>query len=113
MAKLYGNENFPFPVVVELRRLGHDVLTIQDMALADQALPDESVLAFAVSETRAVLTLNRRHFVRLHQERPQHAGIVVCTFDPAFQDQARRIDHAIRSLPSLTGQLLRVNRPPS
>ena len=28
MARLYANENFPLPVVGELRRLGHDVLTI-------------------------------------------------------------------------------------
>lgn len=27
MARLYGNENFPFPVVEGLRRLGHDALT--------------------------------------------------------------------------------------
>jgi len=29
MARLYANENFPLPVVEALRRLGHDVLTIQ------------------------------------------------------------------------------------
>lgn len=26
MARLYADENFPLPVVEELRRLGHDVL---------------------------------------------------------------------------------------
>ncbi|MCA9995003.1 MAG: DUF5615 family PIN-like protein [Anaerolineales bacterium] len=30
MARLYANENFPFPVVVQLRQLGHDALTIQE-----------------------------------------------------------------------------------
>ena len=31
MARFYSNENFPLPVVEEgLRRLGHDVLTIQE-----------------------------------------------------------------------------------
>ena len=30
MARLYDNENFPFPVVEELRRLGHDVATVQE-----------------------------------------------------------------------------------
>jgi len=28
MARLYSNENFPFPAVEELRCLGHDVMTI-------------------------------------------------------------------------------------
>ena len=37
MAKLYSNENFSLPVVQELRRLGHDVLTIQDTGKAGQA----------------------------------------------------------------------------
>ena len=27
MARLYADEDFDYPVVVELRRLGHDVLT--------------------------------------------------------------------------------------
>ena len=30
MARLYSNENFPLPVVEELRRLGHDVLTTHE-----------------------------------------------------------------------------------
>ena len=45
MAKLYANENFPLPVVEELRRLGHDVLTIQEAGEAGQSVPDEQVLA--------------------------------------------------------------------
>ena len=49
MARLYSNENFPLPAVEELRRLGHDVLTIQDAAQASQAISDEFVLAFVHS----------------------------------------------------------------
>jgi len=61
MSLLYANENFPLPVVEELRRLGHDVLTVQEIGKGNQAVPDEEVLAYAVSEKRAVLTLNRKH----------------------------------------------------
>jgi len=111
-ARLYTNENFPFPVAEELRRLGYDVLTIQETGRAGQALPDEEVLAFAVSEGRALVTLNRKHFIRLHGERPDHRGIVVCTFDPDFSGLARRIDHLLAERPTLTRQLLRVQRPP-
>ena len=74
MARLYSNENFPLPVVARLRALGHDVLTIQETGKADQALPDKEVLAFATREQRAVLTLNRLHFIRLHRAQPAHAG---------------------------------------
>ena len=110
-ARLYANENFALPVVEALRRLGHDVLTVQEAGKAEQAVPDEEVLAFARSDERAVLTLNRKHFVRLHREQPQHAGIIVCTFDADFERQAQQIHEALEAQPVLTGQLLRINRP--
>ena len=111
MARFYANENFPLPVVLELRRLGHDTLTIQETGRAGQRVTDEQVLAFATGENRAVLTINRQHFIRLHRERPQHAGIIVCTFDPDFAGQAGRIHAAVAAMPGITAQLIRVNRP--
>ena len=111
MARIYSNENFPFPVVQKLRELGHDVLTVQESGKADQAWPDDDVLRFAIAENRAVLTINRRHFIQLHREQPQHAGIIVCTLDPDFAGQGQRIHEAIRAQDSLQGQLIRVNRP--
>ena len=110
MARLYANENFPLPVVEKLRALGHDVLTSQEASKADQALPDTQVLAFAISQNRAVLTLNRLHFIRLHRQQPGHTGIVVCTFDPDFSGQADRIHQALSGYATLAGQLVRVNR---
>jgi hypothetical protein len=111
MARLYANENFPLPVVEELRRAGHDVVTVAETGKSEQALPDEDVLKFAVQDDRALLTLNRKHFIRLHSEAQNHAGIIVCTVDPDFQRQADRIHQALGTLPDLRGQLLRVNRP--
>jgi predicted nuclease of predicted toxin-antitoxin system len=111
MARLYSNENFPLPAVEKLRALGHDVLTIQETGKADQAVPDAEVLKFAAREDRALLTLNRRHFIRLHRTNPRHAGIIVCTVDADFAGQAERIHQAIGSQASLAGQLIRVNRP--
>ena len=110
MARLYADENLPFPTVTELRGLGHDVVTIDDAGMAVQY---EAVLDLASSQRRAVVTLNRWHFVRLHGERPAHAGIIVCTFDRDFAALARRIDEAVRRVGSLDGQLVRVNRPVS
>ncbi len=111
MARLYSNENFPLPTVEKLRSLGHDVLTVQESGKADQALPDDKVLEFAAAEGRAVLTINRRHFIRLHREQPQHTGIIVGTFDADFAGQAERIHQSIGEQNSLNGQLIRVNRP--
>ncbi len=107
------NENFPQPVVVELRRLGHDVLTVQETGRADQAWPDKQVLAFATADGRSVLTFNRRHFVRLHATDADHAGIVVCSVDTDSGGLAARIHDAVLPYDALDGQLLRVNRPAS
>ena len=45
MANFYSNENFPIPIVLELRKLGHDILTIQETGKSGIAFPDEEVLA--------------------------------------------------------------------
>jgi hypothetical protein len=112
MARLYSNENFPFPSAEELRRLGHDVLTIQEAGQSNQAMSEESVLAFAHSTSRALLTLNRKHFIRLHKQNNRHSGIIACTFDPDFLRLAQRIHIALHEQPDLSSQLVRINRPP-
>jgi hypothetical protein len=112
MGRFYADENFPLPVVEELRRLGHDVLTTREAGQASKAIPDEIVLAFACRESRTILTVNRRHFVRLHRESPDHFGIVVCTFDPDWAALAGRIDQEVQAASPLVGRLIRVNRPP-
>ena len=111
MAQLYADENFPLPVVDELRRLGHNALTMQESGKARQAISDEVVLSLAGADQRAVLTLNRKHFIQLHRLTPEHAGIVVCTFDPDFVGQAQRIHTALMAMETLFNQLIRVNRP--
>lgn len=73
MARLYADEQFPLPAVELLRTLGHDLLTVQ--AAGNAGFSDPEVLAFAVSTVRAVLTQNRRDFIRLHLQQPDHAGI--------------------------------------
>ena len=113
MARLYADENFPLPVVEELRRLGHDVVTMQDSGEAGQSMPDDAVLRTASSDQRAVLTLNRKHFIRLHIANPSHAGIIACTFDLDFVRQAGRIHAAAEAHGALAGTLLRINRPPA
>jgi hypothetical protein len=111
MAELYANENFPLPVVEELRRLGHDVLTTHESGRAGIAIPDDAVLAFTVGEKRILLTINRNHFIRLHRQKPTHSGIIVCTFDLDFAALAQRIHDALAAQSDMNGQLIRINRP--
>jgi len=111
VAQLYADENFPREVAVALRQLGHDVLTVQEAGNANQGIPDDEVLAFAIRVGRAVITLNRRDFIRLHRAQPEHAGIIVCTQDDDTLGQAQRIHDAMQDLEFLAGHLIRVNRP--
>ena len=111
MARFYSNENFPLPVVLVLRAFGHDVVTIQERGQHNSSTPDDDVLMFARLESRIILTLNRKDFIRLHRLTPNHSGIVVCTVDPDFAGQAARIHHAISADGDLAGQLIRINRP--
>ena len=113
MAMLYADEDFSYPVVQRLRQLGHDILTASEAGQADQGITDAAVVAFATADGRAVLTFNRRHFIRLHTEVRAHAGIIVCTRDDAVIALADRIHDQLQSTPSLQNQLLRINRPPT
>jgi hypothetical protein len=111
MARLYADEDFPFPVTERLRQLGHDVVTAFEAGQANQAIEDTDQLAFATSLGRAILTRNRRHYIPLHRRFIHHAGIISITDDSDLDGQARRIDVALASHASLVSQHLRVNRP--
>ena len=111
MANFYADEQFPFQVTELLRNLGHDVLTVEEAGNANQRIPDDQVLAFAVGQERSILTVNRIDFIRLHRRDNQHFGIVVCTNNRNWEQFAARIDEAVRAEESLRGKLIRVVRP--
>ena len=111
MVSILADEDFSLRVVEELRRLGHDVVTIRALGLANRGVDDSSILDAAKQSVRAVVTYNRRHFGRLHLSDANHAGIIICTRDPDVVRQARRIHDAISAHNSLAGLLIRITRP--
>jgi hypothetical protein len=111
MARLYADEQFPFEVVEHLQNLGHDVLTVQAAGNANLKITDDRVLKFAIDKERAILTLNRKDFKRLHRLCPTHTGIIVCTDDSDRLALAERIDAAILSEVLLDSKLINVIRP--
>ncbi|MFN6564322.1 MAG: DUF5615 family PIN-like protein [Nostoc sp. ChiSLP01] len=111
MPRLYADEQFPRLVSELLRTMGHDVLTVEEAGNDNLGIPDEDVLAFAIRDNRAVVTLNRQDFIRLHRSSSEHLGIIVCTNDTDRNRMATRIHEAIASQKSLQGQLTRVVRP--
>jgi Domain of unknown function (DUF5615) len=111
MARLLADEDVAFQVVARLRELGHNVVTLLDLGRANEGVDDRVVLDLAKTDDRTVVTMNRKHFMRLHREDSDHSGIIVCTVDVDFTGLAERIDAAIESAPTLRGELLRVYRP--
>src|SRR4051794_30948735 len=99
MARLYTDENFPSEATIELRQRGHDLLTAFEAGIANKGISDPNVLAFATSQMRAVVTLDR-HFIRLHRQQPNHAGIIFCTDDRDFKGLAERIDKLLSETPT-------------
>jgi uncharacterized protein with PIN domain len=111
VARFYSNENIALDLVTELRHLGHDVLASFEAGRANAAVSDEEVLTFATTESRIVLTHNRRDFLRLHRRRKgRHAGLVVCSVEPDSSALAKRIHHAVSLAASVDDQVIRVNR---
>lgn len=109
MSKLYVNENFPLPVVKLLRNFGHDVLTSFDAGNTNQRIPDDEVLRFAVSQNRIFLTINRRDFIRLHNQNPIHTGILACTQNADFKAFALNIhNELLKNEGNLSNQLLKI-----
>ena len=109
MAQLYADEDFDYDVVIELRGLGHDVITVQEAGNAGGS--DADVLAYAMKMSRAVLTFNRRHFRRLARATPSHSGIIDCTRDDDVAALARRIHDAINAGGNLLGKNIRIVKP--
>ncbi len=106
---LYADEDFALPVVEELRRRGHDVITAQQDGRGRAR--DAEILARADFLGRAVLTYNRSDFERLDRAGAAHSGILSAKHDTDFLALAERIDQALAGRSS--GRwCLRVNRPP-
>ena len=102
-------ENFPLETVLFLRNLGYDVLTTHEMGQSNLSIPDEDVLAFAIAKNRAILTINRKDFMRLHRINPTHSGIIVCTKNDDFENFANCIHKVLSTYDNtITNLLLRI-----
>ncbi|WP_310489929.1 DUF5615 family PIN-like protein, partial [Chamaesiphon sp. VAR_69_metabat_338] len=107
------DENFELPVIRKLREKGYDILTALEAGNANQGISDEEVLAFAIQEHRAVITLNYNDFKNLHKRDNNHHGIVICISNRRREDRddlVARIDLSLKDKESLDCELIRVNR---
>jgi uncharacterized protein with PIN domain len=109
MIKFYANENFPLEMVKALRNFGYNVLTSYESGRANQKISDDQVLAFAKSEQRIVITLNRDDFIVLHRQSKEHNGIIICKDDRDYHGQIKFLhDSLLSQAENFYGRLIRV-----
>lgn len=87
--KFHLDENVSNAVAEGLRRRGIDVTTTPEVNL--MGITDEAQVAFALAQQRIIFTQDD-DFLRLHQARVTHAGIVYC------HQGSRSISDMIRAL---------------
>lgn len=77
--KLLLDENVHEPLAAALRREGVDTITVREAG--QRGTSDPELLQFAISEERAVVSFNIKHFealaVQLFQQGQEHFGIIV------------------------------------
>ena len=100
----YANENFPRPVVKGLRRLGYDVLTVQEAGKT--SCEDDDVFEFARKNARSVIT-NDKDFISIHTKDPHHFGILVCKLED-FNQMILNIKKVLCCQSNLINQLIHV-----
>lgn len=70
-------------LIILLKSAGHDVLTANEAELS--AKDDASVLNYAKSDNRILLTRNPADFLALHQAFPDHQGILTIYKDSNYK----------------------------
>jgi len=79
--KLHLNEHISWRIAEQLRKLGFDVTSTLELGMVDE--DDDVQLEFAVSQQRAIVSINHKHFAPLHDqymaESKEHWGIILST----------------------------------
>ncbi len=71
---LVDEDSLAKPLVNRLRKAGHDILTVNEAGLTSSS--DDVVLDYARVDGRVLLTHNCDDFEALHEEDPNHPGIL-------------------------------------
>ncbi|MEL6439810.1 MAG: DUF5615 family PIN-like protein [Cyanobacteria bacterium J06621_8] len=108
--RFYSNENFAYEMVKILRILGYTVTTSYEAGQANQGIPDDEVLDYAVQNNLALITFNRDDFIELHNNGIQHLGIIVCKTDRDYQGQIDCLNNYLQTQNSLVNRLIRIKK---
>ncbi len=97
-----------------LRADGHDILTISEIGAT--GMLDASVMELARVQQRVLLTRNCNDFLAIHQENPEHSGILAIYQDAdpmknmSYAAIVKAIDNLQNTELSLKGQFVVLNQ---
>ncbi len=92
-----------------LRSRGYDVLTSYEAGQANQKIPDDEVLMYAINAGRVVITENRQDFINLHSTTSNHAGIIICKADRDYAGKVQVLyDFFTQDTQPMDNRLLRL-----
>lgn len=102
------DEHWSKKVAEQLRQKGYDVTALKETDLADQRIPDETVLRWAIGQRRVVVTYDVHTFPSILQEfaerREEHYGIVLVSSATIPQGdtgaQVRALEHLLAENPA-------------
>ncbi len=120
-SRLLLDEHMHVRVAHALSAKGHDVLIARRLSdnKCGDGIDDDAVLREAAKAKRAVVTLNRTDFIRLHQEQRGHHGILICRgiqaprARDAHEELAKLLDQFLRAAGALAGQLFVMRKTPT
>jgi hypothetical protein len=97
--RIFTDEDVYGTVAISLRSAGFDAVSTPEVGRRGES--DESQLAWATAEHRAIVTFNVGHFARLHtqwmQKGQSHTGIIVSSQRPVG-DLLRRLVQLAKAL---------------
>ena len=100
--KLLLDEHYADEIAIQLRAAGHDAVTVSELGI--KGTDDESLLRFACSERRALLTNNARDFVPMTVQwaasGEEHYGLLL-TSDASMPRGKAGIAHYVATLTAL------------
>src|SRR4051812_39992850 len=114
MAQILADEDVPARLSAELRLLGHAVTMVRqiDSSKSGSGISDRGVLTYAMERSWIVLTLNERHFRRLHKDIGWHSGIVIVKPEndgKRLTRLAKCIDVKLKSADDVRGRLFTID----
>lgn len=97
---LIDEDSLAKPLVKMLRKSGFDVVTVNEVGLSGKS--DFIVLNYAQEKGRIVLTHNGQDFEKLHEQNPNHSGILAIYRNADYSKNMSRAE-IIQAISNLEG----------